>query len=144
MTLPCRGDTGPAPQTLEIVVKDAACLPAVQRAITDGARRLGFGLVQRTKLLTAVSELSRNMLEHGGGGTVSIEVLEEGHRCGTRVTFADQGPGIADIDRAMQDGYSSGRGMGLGLPGSRRLAHEFSIETGAGRGTRIVIVVWKR
>jgi serine/threonine-protein kinase RsbT len=132
------------PAQLKLPVSEASSLIEVRRHISASARLLGFGLVEQTKLITAASELGRNILDHGGGGVVTIETVQDPGRSGIRVTFQDQGPGIADIDRAMQDGYTSGKGMGMGLPGARRLAHEFSIETGPGRGTSVMIAMWRR
>ncbi len=132
------------PAQLKLPVSEASSLIEVRRHISASARLLGFGLVEQTKLITAASELGRNILTHAGHGMVTVETVQEPGRTGIRVAFADQGPGIADIDRAMQDGYTSGRGMGMGLPGARRLAHEFSIETGPGRGTRVTIAMWRR
>lgn len=106
------------------------------------AQDCGLRLVAQTKLVTAVSELARNTLVHGGGGDMSWQVLEEGMRKGLRVVFTDQGPGIADMDLAMTDGWTSGSGLGLGLTGSKRLVNEFDIETALGEGTRISIVQW--
>ncbi len=106
------------------------------------AQDCGLRLVAQTKLVTAVSELARNTLIHGGGGDMAWQVLEEGMRKGLRVVFTDQGPGIADMDLAMTDGWTSGSGLGLGLTGSKRLVNEFDIETALGEGTRISIVQW--
>jgi len=103
----------------------------------------GFGLVDQTKIITAASELARNTVDYGGGGTLQIELLEDGRRRGLRLTFADQGPGIANVEQAMRDGYSTGSGLGLGLSGSRRLMNEFSITSELGRGTRVVATRWK-
>ena len=103
----------------------------------------GFGLVDQTKIITAASELARNTVQYGGGGTLQIEILEDGRRRGLRPTFADQGPGIANVEQAMRDGYSTGNGLGLGLSGSRRLMNEFSITSEPGRGTRVVATRWK-
>jgi serine/threonine-protein kinase RsbT len=104
---------------------------------------LGFGLVDQTKVVTASSELARNTLDHGGGGTAHLEILENDRRSGIRLIFEDQGPGIADIERALTDAYTSGGGMGLGLGGSKRLSHEFEITSQPGAGTRVSIVRWK-
>jgi serine/threonine-protein kinase RsbT len=104
---------------------------------------LGFGLVDITKVVTAASELARNTVVHGGGGTMTIELVENGGRRGVRMSFADEGPGIPDVARALQDGYSTNGGMGLGLGGSRRLVHEFDIQSEAGKGTRVTLVRWK-
>ena len=103
----------------------------------------GLSLVDQTKLVTAASELARNTLDYGGGGSVRLEALQEGMRRGVRLVFEDRGPGIADIPRALQDGYTTGSGMGLGLGGARRLVNEFSIESEVGVGTRVMIARWK-
>ena len=103
----------------------------------------GLGLVDVTKLVTATSELARNALIYGGGGTALIESLQEGIRKGVRLTFEDQGPGIPDIDQAMTDGWTSGNGMGLGLSGAKRLSNEFEIISAPGQGTRVMIARWK-
>jgi serine/threonine-protein kinase RsbT len=99
----------------------------------------GFGLVDQTKLVTAASELARNTLIHGGGGSVLLEALNDGSRKGLRLTFEDHGPGIPDIELAMKDGYTTGTGLGLGLSGSKRLCNEFAISSKVGEGTRISI-----
>ena len=104
---------------------------------------LRFSLVDQTKLVTAASELARNALDHGKGGEMTIEMLNLGARSGLRLIFEDQGPGIADLEMAMRDGYTSGNGMGLGLGGSKRLVNEFSIESEAGKGTRVTVTRWK-
>jgi serine/threonine-protein kinase RsbT len=116
---------------------------AVRQAVRKKAVALGFGLVDQTKVVTASSELARNTLDHGGGGTARLEILENDRRSGLRLVFEDQGPGIADIAQALTDGYTSGSGMGLGLGGSKRLAHEFEIESEPGIGTKVSIVRWR-
>ena len=103
----------------------------------------GFSLVDQTKMVTAASELARNTLEHGGGGTVRVELLTEGVRRGVRLTCEDQGPGIPDIELALRDGYTSRGGLGLGLGGARRLVNEFGIESRPGEGTRVTISRWR-
>ena len=103
----------------------------------------GLGLVDQTKIVTAASELARNTLEYGGGGTATLEALQEGARKGLRLVFEDHGPGIADIALALTDGYTSGSGMGLGLSGSKRLVNEFDIWSKPGEGTRVTVVRWK-
>jgi serine/threonine-protein kinase RsbT len=103
----------------------------------------GLSLVDQTKVVTAASELARNTLEHGKGGEVLLETVENGVRRGIRLTFEDQGPGIPDVAAALRDGFTTGTGMGLGLPGARRLMNEFSIESTPGRGTRVVVARWK-
>ncbi len=107
------------------------------------AAEAGLGLVDVTKLVTATSELARNALIYGGGGTALIESLQEGVRKGVRLTFEDQGPGIPDIERAMTDGYTSGKGMGLGLSGAKRLSNDFEIHSVVGQGTRVMIARWR-
>lgn len=103
----------------------------------------GLSLVDQTKVITAASELARNTLDYGGGGELRIEIVENGVRRGVRLTFEDQGPGIADIQQALKDGFTSGSGLGLGLGGARRLSNEFNIELTVGKGTKIQITRWK-
>ncbi|MEO3775053.1 anti-sigma regulatory factor [Micromonospora sp. B9E7] len=103
-----------------------------------------LSLVDQTKVVTAASELARNTLVYGGGGSVEVTVVDNGRRKGVQIVFADSGPGIADLDLAMTDGYTSGGGLGLGLSGSRRLVDEFQIETSAETGTRITVTKWSR
>lgn len=114
-----------------------------RQKVRQWAVELRFTLVDQTKLVTAASELARNALDHGKGGTMTVEVLVNGARSGLRMTFEDQGPGIADIEQALKDGFTSGSGMGLGLGGSKRLVNEFSIESEVGKGTRVTAVRWK-
>jgi serine/threonine-protein kinase RsbT len=106
-------------------------------------QELGFNLVDQTKLITAASELARNTVKHGGGGNVCWEVHADGERIGLRLIFCDQGPGIPDLSLALKDGWSSGDGLGMGLSGSKRLVHEFRIESRVGEGTRVTITRWK-
>ena len=105
--------------------------------------KLDFSLIDQTKLVTATSELSRNALVYGGGGEMRWELLSEGQRSGLRLHFQDEGPGIADVEIAMTDGWTSGNGLGLGLSGSRRLVNEFEIRTAIGQGTRVSITRWR-
>ena len=114
-----------------------------RQKVRHWAVELRFSLVDQTKLVTAASELARNALDHGKGGDMTIEVLNEGAKSGLRLIFEDQGPGIADIEQALKDGYTSGSGMGLGLGGSKRLVNEFSIESQVGKGTRVTVVRWR-
>jgi serine/threonine-protein kinase RsbT len=115
----------------------------VRQAARDNAIAQGFSLVEQTKLVTAASELARNTLDYGGGGEVEIARLNDNLRKGVRLMFSDQGPGIDDVEKALQDGYSTGGGLGLGLSGARRLSNEFSIETKVGEGTRVMIARWR-
>jgi serine/threonine-protein kinase RsbT len=103
----------------------------------------GFSLVDQTKMVTAASELARNALIYGGGGTMHWQMLNEGGRSGLRLTFSDQGPGIANLEMAMTDGWTSGSGLGMGLSGAKRLVNEFEIDTRVGAGTRVSITRWK-
>ena len=115
----------------------------IRQTVRQRAVELGFNLIDQTKIVTAASELARNTVQYGGGGHVVVEAIEEGGRRGLRLTFEDTGPGIADVELAMRDGYSSGGGLGLGLSGARRLSNEFHIDTRPGQGTRITIVRWR-
>jgi serine/threonine-protein kinase RsbT len=103
----------------------------------------GLSLVDQTKIITAASELARNTLDYGGGGEMIAEVFEDGGRRGLRLSFEDHGPGIADINQALRDGFTSGSGLGLGLGGARRLSNEFRIESDVGIGTKVTITRWK-
>lgn len=116
---------------------------SVRRAVREWSIAAGFSLVDQTKMVTAASELARNAVLHGGGGTLRLEALNDGPKRGLRLVFEDKGPGIADVDLALRDGYTTGSGLGLGLGGARRLASEFSIDSRPGEGTRVSIVRWK-
>jgi serine/threonine-protein kinase RsbT len=115
----------------------------VRSAVRKWAQELGFSLVDQTKLVTAASELARNTLVHGEGGEMTLETVENTPRVGLRLTFVDQGPGIADVQQALQDGFTTGQGMGLGLGGAKRLTNEFEIVTKPGEGTRVSVCRWK-
>jgi serine/threonine-protein kinase RsbT len=131
-------------QRLEIMsIESSADVVLVRQAVRQLAVELGFSLVDQTKIVTAASELARNTLIYGGGGTVKLEALEEGRRRGLRLTFEDQGPGIADIDLALKDGFTSGNGLGMGLSGTKRLVNEFNIISRVGEGTCVTITKWK-
>jgi serine/threonine-protein kinase RsbT len=115
----------------------------VRQRVRDWAVQLGFSLVDQTKLVTAASELARNTLVYGLGGTLLLESVLNESRRGLRLTFEDHGPGIADVDLALKDGYTTGSGLGLGLSGARRLSHDFQLTSKVGEGTRVVIGRWK-
>ncbi|HEY7293283.1 MAG TPA: anti-sigma regulatory factor [Vicinamibacterales bacterium] len=115
----------------------------VRQAVRKRAVEVGFSLVEQTKIVTAASELARNTIQHGGGGQATIEVVVDGVRRGIRLAFEDSGPGIANVELAMKDGFSTGGGLGLGLSGAKRLSNEFQITTTVGAGTRVVITRWK-
>ncbi len=128
-------------ETMQIRSSDDVVL--VRQAVRKKSIALGLGLVDQTKVVTASSELARNTLDYGGGGTAQLELVENGTRSGLRVTFEDQGPGIPDLDLALTDGYTTGNGMGLGLSGAKRLSNEFEIWSKPGEGTRVSILRWK-
>jgi serine/threonine-protein kinase RsbT len=115
----------------------------VRQAVRARAVEAGFGIVDQTKLVTAASEIARNTVVYGGGGTLVIEIVREGARRGVQLTFSDNGPGIADLKAAMTDGYTTGGGLGLGLSGAKRLSNEFSIESTPGKGTTVTLARWK-
>ncbi|HKO02946.1 MAG TPA: anti-sigma regulatory factor [Thermoanaerobaculia bacterium] len=129
--------------TESVPVAGGADVVRVRHAVRKAAVDLGFSLVEQTKVVTAASELARNMVDYGGGGIVTIDALEDGGRKGLRLIFEDQGPGIADVQQALRDGFTSGTGMGLGLGGARRLSNEFDIRSAPGEGTRVAITRWK-
>ena len=116
----------------------------VRQLVRAAAVATKLSLVDQTKLVTAASELARNTLRHGGGGRAEVQPVSNGRRNGLRITFVDEGPGIADVDRAFTDGYSSAGGLGLGLSGSRRLMDEFELRTDVGVGTTVIAVKWER
>lgn len=124
-------------------IQSSADVVLVRQAVRQLAVELGFSLVDQTKIVTAASELARNTLDYGGGGTVKLEALQDGRRRGLRLVFEDQGPGIPDIELALKDGYTTGNGLGMGLSGTKRLVNEFDIVSQVGQGTCITITKWK-
>jgi serine/threonine-protein kinase RsbT len=128
-------------EVFSIRVSDDVVL--VRQAVRKWTTEQGFSLVDQTKMITAASELARNTLDYGGGGTVRLEALEERGRRGLRLTFEDQGPGIPDLELALTDGWTTGKGLGMGLSGSKRLVNEFEIHSRPGEGTRVAITRWK-
>jgi serine/threonine-protein kinase RsbT len=124
-------------------LKNSNDVVLARQKVRQLAVELRFSLVDQTKLVTAASELARNALDHGKGGQMTVEVLNEGSKAGLRLVFEDQGPGIADINQALKDGFTTGSGMGLGLGGSKRLVNEFSIESEVGKGTRVTVARWR-
>ncbi len=125
-----------------VIAREQDVVPFRNR-VKEYATKIGMGLVNQTKLITAASELVRNMLRYANGGDALIEVVSKGRENGIRLTFSDKGPGIKDIDMAMKDGFSTGKSLGLGLPGTKRLVSLFDIKSIVGQGTTIVIVKWK-
>ena len=135
-TLVIREQTFPIQSDTDVV--------AARIGVRDWARQIGLTVLDLTKVVTAASELARNALIHGGGGTMQLQVVTQGERKGLRATFCDRGPGIAEIELAMQDGYTSGGGMGIGLPGAKRLVNEFALASEPGGGTSVTILRWQR
>ena len=128
---------------LSLSLKFDQDVAASRQLVRRLAQRLGFSLVDQTKLVTAASELARNTVKYGGGGEMHLEEIRDAARVGLRVTFSDEGPGIPDIAQAMADGWTSGTGLGLGLSGAKRLVNDFDIESRVGHGTRVTITRWR-
>ncbi len=126
-----------------MTIKSSEDVVRVRQVARELATAQGLSLVDQTKIVTAASELARNTLDHGGGGTVKLEAINSEARRGLRLTFEDRGPGIPDIELALKDGYTTGGGLGLGLSGARRLSNEFEIFSRVGEGTRVTITRWK-
>jgi serine/threonine-protein kinase RsbT len=129
----------------ELPIRSGDDVVRVRQQVRVVAAQNGLSLVDQTKIVTAASELARNALVHGGGGTARLEVATSGNgKIGVRIGFTDDGPGIADVDLALTDGWSSGDGLGLGLSGARRLVDEFELTSKPGHGTSVVVVKWSR
>ena len=124
-------------------VRSSEDIVQVRQTVRAWGTDIGFSLVDQTKIVTAASELARNTVIYGGGGTVELELIEDHTRKGLRLIFEDKGPGIPNVELALKDGYSSGTGLGLGLGGAKRLSNEFEIHSKAGEGTRVTITRWK-
>ena len=134
----------PLSATESVPIRSSEDVVRMRQWVRARAMGIGFNLVEQTKIVTAASELARNILEHGGGeGHVQLDLVTNNFRTGLRLTFEDKGPGIADIEQALKDGFTSGSGLGLGLGGSKRLVNEFEIASRPGEGTRIAITRWK-
>ena len=125
-----------------VVIKETDVV-LFRNRVKEYAVKIGMGLVNQTKLITAASELVRNMLKYAGGGSILIEVITKGRENGIRLTFKDAGPGIVNVQQAMRDGFSTGKSLGLGLPGAKRLVSEFDIKSTVGEGTTVSIIKWK-
>ena len=132
-----------APDSEVLPLRTSEDVVVARQQVRARAVEQGFSLIDQTKLVTAASELARNALQYGGGGTMLIEVLNDNRRRGLRLTFEDHGPGIADLTLAMKDGYTSGGGLGLGLGGAKRLVNDFAIESKVGVGTKVMIARWR-
>jgi serine/threonine-protein kinase RsbT len=130
-------------ETVQAQIHSQNDVVIARQLVRRGAQQAGLSLVDQTKIVTAASELARNTLVYGRGGTMTMEVVDAGARSGERLTFVDQGPGIPNIELALTDGWTSGNGLGMGLPGAKRLVNEFEIESRVGQGTRVSIARWK-
>jgi len=126
-----------------VPIRSSEDIVVVRQKVREWAIQQGFSLVDQTKIVTAASELARNALQYGKGGEAQLEALNDGARRGLRLTFLDNGPGIADVQLALRDGYSTGGGLGLGLSGAKRLSEEFLIDSAPGEGTKVTIARWK-
>jgi serine/threonine-protein kinase RsbT len=131
-----------AVRTDELEIAASQDVVRVRQLVREAAVSLGFSLVDQTKIVTAASELARNTHDYGGGGRFRLDVLANGTRQGLRLVFEDDGPGIPDVERALQDGYTTGGGLGMGLGGARRLVNELQIDSRPGQGTRITAIRW--
>jgi serine/threonine-protein kinase RsbT len=135
--------SGTVQKTETVPIASSSDVVLVRQRVRVWTTEMKFSLVEQTKIVTAASELGRNTLEHGGGGSLELAVVVNGSRQGLRLRFSDKGPGIVDISLAMKDGYTTGSGLGLGLGGSKRLMSEFEIDTKPGGGTTITAIRWK-
>lgn len=124
-------------------IKTSSDVVVARQKVREWALELKFSIVDQTKIVTAASELARNTLQHGKGGKVTLEIVDESSRKGLRLEFEDEGPGIPDLSAAMRDGFTTGDGMGLGLGGSKRLVNDFAVESEVGKGTKVTVVRWK-
>ena len=131
------------PDDETLPVRSSNDIVVVRQVVRMRAVEIGFNLIEQTKIVTAASELARNTIDHGGGGSARLQLLRNGGRAGLRLTFEDKGPGIPDLELALKDGYTTGGGLGLGLSGARRLSNEFEIQSRPGEGTRVTITRWK-
>jgi serine/threonine-protein kinase RsbT len=130
--------------TRELVIQAESDIVAARRTVREAAARLGFGSTDVTRIVTAASELARNIFKYAGEGVMRWRYLESGGRSGIELQFIDQGPGIEDVNRALEEGYSTGGGLGMGLPGARRLMDELDIQSTVGQGTTVTLRKWRR
>jgi serine/threonine-protein kinase RsbT len=133
----------PVSKTDLLPIASSTDIVLIRQEVRRWSVELGFSLVDQTKMITAASELARNSLDYGGGGEMQLEIVENGSKHGLRLTFSDRGPGISNIEQAMTDGFTTGKGMGLGLGGAKRLVNNFEIVSTVGQGTRVTITRWK-
>jgi serine/threonine-protein kinase RsbT len=136
-------DASPPKVLDELALATSEDVVRVRKVVRERAVAAGFNLVEQTKIVTAASELGRNTIQYGGGGRVTVFAVTRGERRGLRLEFVDAGPGIKDIQQALEDGFTTGGGLGLGLSGAKRLSDEFEIDSAPGRGTRVTITRWK-
>lgn len=127
----------------DLLLRSGEDVVRLRQAVRERAVAAGFSLVDQTKIVTAASEIGRNTVQYGGGGVARVSIILNGTRRGVRLEFSDQGPGIADIRQALQDGFTTGTGLGLGLSGAKRLCDEFDIQSEPGKGTRVSLIRWK-
>ncbi len=127
----------------ELLLRSGADVVTVRATVRSQAVEAGFSLVDQTKIVTAASEIARNTVDYGTGGSAVVELINDGVRRGVRITVEDKGPGIADVELAMRDGYTTGAGLGLGLGGAKRLVNEFDIDSRVGQGTRVTLTRWR-
>ncbi len=130
--------------TTELVIQAESDIVAARRTVREAAVRLGFGITDVTRIVTAASELARNIFKYAGEGVMRWRYLEAGGRSGIEIQFVDHGPGIEDVNRALEEGYSTGGGLGMGLPGARRLMDELDIQSTVGQGTTVTLRKWRR
>ena len=128
----------------EICIQSERDILAARHAVRDAASELGFGQTDVTRIVTAASEMARNAYKYAGGGIMRWSSVEDNGRTGIELLFTDQGPGIPDLELALQGGYSTGRGLGMGLPGTKRLVDDFEIQSTVGQGTRVALRKWRR
>jgi len=134
----------PVPSSGELAIRAENDIVVARRAVRDAATQLGFGATDVTRLVTAASELARNVFKYAGRGVMRWNSMQAETRIGLELQFVDDGPGIADVNRAMEEGYSTGGGLGLGLPGARRLVDELAIHSAVGEGTTVTLKKWRR
>jgi serine/threonine-protein kinase RsbT len=137
------GAMTPGGEALSLPLRSSEDVVRMRQVVREQCVKQGFGLIDQTKLVTAASELARNVIDYGGGGEVAVELATQSLRKGVKLVFSDRGPGIPDIDLALKDGHTTGNGLGLGLGGAKRLSSEFHIESTPGQGTRITIARWR-
>lgn len=130
-------------RTETVNVRASEDVVRVRQVVRTRAIEIGLSLVDQTRIITAASEIARNTLDYGGGGEAEIQIVVSGMRKGIRLIFSDKGPGISDLSRALEDGYTTGGGMGLGMSGAKRLSHEFDVRSAVGEGTTVTLVRWK-